>query len=221
MGSIGKPDFLYGINHIKIYDLNYKMSVVLTHNAGFFSCCSIKLDKIVDYINSNLKIPEHIDSSKQFEWYKKQKNDDITYDFFEHYDNIKNIIIMDYSIDYNHDNQFIDYSKINYNTIIPIVKKYFSPSNSILNIIEIIEKKYNLLYDNICVLFYRGNDKCVETKLCNYDEYLYYANLILGQNPNIMFLIQSDETEFIEYMIDKFPNNSFYFKDEIRRINER
>ena len=44
---------------------------------------------------------------------------------------------------------------------------------------KFIEKKYNLLYENICVLFYRGNDKNRETKKCSYDEYLIYANQLL------------------------------------------
>ena len=59
-----------------------------------------------------------------------------------------------------------------------------------------------------------------ETKLSSYDEYLIYANLIMKQNPDVLFLIQSDETEFIEFISDKFPNNSFYFKDEIRHVKK-
>ena len=35
-----------------------------------------------------------------------------------------------------------------------------------------------------------------------------------------MFLIQSDETEFLEFMTNEFPNNSFYFKDEIRHMKK-
>ena len=36
--------------------------------------------------------------------------------------------------------------------------------------------------------------------------------------PKIQFLIQSDETEFIEKMRFMFPDNSFYFKDEVRQM---
>ena len=35
-----------------------------------------------------------------------------------------------------------------------------------------------------------------------------------------MFLVQSDETEFIEFITNKFPNNSFYFNDEIRHMKK-
>lgn len=47
-----------------------------------------------------------------------------------------------------------------------------------------------------------------------------YANQILEKNPNIVFLIQSDETEFIEFMTKSFPSNSIYFKDEIRHMEK-
>ena len=194
------------------------MSVISTHNYGFFSCCSVKLTNIVDYINKNSKTPDYVDSSAQFAWYKK-KYGDITYEYFDHYDSIEDVSIT-YPIKYHWDDQFINYSDLDYNNVIPVVKKYFSPSKTITNIIENFEHKYKLVYDNICVLFYRGNDKVQETALCAYDEYLVYTNLIIKSNPNIIFLIQSDETEFIDFIRDRFPNNSFYFKDEIRHMKK-
>lgn len=203
------------------------MSVISRHNAGFFSCCSVKLEDIVDYIRKTQQLPTYVDSSEQFVWYKPPvSSDDITYEYFEHYDNIEiagnYLSIMSFfaNLKFHSHYQFTDYSTINYNSVCQVLKKYFSPSINIRNIIKKIEDKYNLEYENICVLFYRGNDKITETKLCTYDEYLIYANSIIANNPNIKFLIQSDETGFIEFMRDKFPNNSFYFKDEIRHISK-
>ena len=194
------------------------MSVKCCHNGGFFSCCSVKLSDIIIYINSNKKMPDQVDSSEQFAWYKPNNNaDDITNDYFEHYDKLPEIMYKS-NIDYHWTHQYKNYSELQYNSIIPIIQKYFYMSNDINNIITNIEQKYNIEYDNICVLFYRGNDKNTETKICGYDEYIDYANLVLEENPNIKFLIQSDETEFIEFILKKFPNNSFYFKDEIRHI---
>ena len=197
------------------------MSLVITHNAGFFSCCSVKLDIIVDYINSHKKLPNVVDSSKQFELYKIDKNVDVTYDYFENTNNLSDDEFNEYSkIDYKHTHQFINYLNLDFTNICPIVKKYFSPSERINDIIKYMEQKYNLEYDNICVLFYRGNDKIKETKICDYHDYMEYANLIVNKNPNIKFLVQSDETEFIELMTKTYPNNSFYFNDEIRHINK-
>ena len=195
------------------------MSVITIHNGGFFSCCSFRLNNIIDYINLHLKTPNDVNSSNQFSWYKKDQSKDITYEYFVHYDNITDIPIGS-PINYHNEQQYIDYSKLDYENISPVVQKYFSPSQRITDIIKNIEQKYNLVYDNICVLFYRGNDKNTETKVCDYDEYVIYANLIMENNPTILFLIQSDETEFIQFMSEKFPNNSFYFKDEIRHMNK-
>jgi hypothetical protein len=90
----------------------------------------------------------------------------------------------------------------------------------IMDIITNMEKKYSIDYKNICVLFYRGNDKNTETKICGYNEYINIAKQILHKCPQIQFLIQSDETEFITKIMSIFPNNSFYFNDEIRHMNK-
>lgn len=191
----------------------------ITHNSGFFSCCSVKLTKIIDFINLNKKLPDVVDSSEQFKNYKNNKNEDITFEYFENYKSLPELKFTEY-IDYHWDHQFKIYSNLDYKAIIPVVRKYFSPSNKIKEIIYNIEKKYNLHYENICVLFYRGNDKNRETKKCSYSEYLIYANKVIEENPSVTFLIQSDEKEFIDYMTNQFPNKSFYFKEEIRYINK-
>ena len=194
-------------------------SLIITHNAGFFSCCSVRLHHIVRFINDFKKLPYCVDSSKQFEWYKNKNDADITFDFFENYDNITNEIAIDENnIDYHQNYQFRNYQNLNYEKIIPLIRKYFTPSEKIRNIIDYMEQKYKLDYENICVLFYRGNDKITETELCGYDEYVTYANNILEKNQNVKFLIQSDETEFINFFSELFPHNSFYFKNQIRHM---
>jgi len=174
----------------------------------------------VEHINYHSKLPDSLNCELSFEWYKKRDDySDITYEYFEHYDNIDDVTIT-YPINYNQDYQFLNYSTLDYKNISPVSKKYFSPSKNILSFIEDMENKYNIIYENTCVLFYRGNDKITETKLSEYDDYLNYADLIIKHNPNIVFLIQSDETEFIELMLETFPNNSFYFEDKVRHMKK-
>jgi hypothetical protein len=190
------------------------MSIILSHNAGIFSCSSVRLHFIVKYFNIHKVLPYHVDTSNMFHLYKT-KNADITFELFEHYDNCNSFEYNGY-IDYDENHQFKDYHELDYNTCF-FVKKYFTPSSEVRYYISEIETKYKINYDNICVLFYRGNNKKDEILLCNYDEYKIYADKILSNNPNIQFLIQSDETEFIERFVREYPN-SFYFKDEIRHI---
>ena len=193
-----------------------KNKLIIAHNGGFFSCCTIMLDKILNWINNNKKVPFFIDTKGLFTWYKSKKNHnkDITSIYFRKNRNVK---ITNYDIKFN--GQFSDYKLINFKKINPIIKKYFSPSKEILNIIQFLEIKYNLEYQNICALFHRGNDKQRETNLCSYNDYYEKALTLTNNNQNVRFLIQSDETEFLEFMKNKLPN-SFYMKDEIRHIRK-
>ncbi len=56
---------------MEIYRKNKLIMIKIKgHNAGFFSCCSVKLTKIVEFINSNKRLPDNVDSSEQFSLYK-------------------------------------------------------------------------------------------------------------------------------------------------------
>ncbi len=193
----------------------------VNHNYGFFSCCSVRLCAILSYFNENKQLPQFVDSSESFGWYKHEEknNSDITYDYFEN--NTTDEISFFKNIDHHHWNdQFSNYKKLDYEALHPFIKKYFTPTPEILTIVEFLEDKYNVIdYKNVCALFYRGNDKITETQLCGYGEILEKARTIQTKNPDIIFLIQSDETEFIELMTQEF-SNSFYFKDEIRHIRK-
>lgn len=191
----------------------------ITHDSGFFSNCSYRLHDIIHYFNKNNKLPDIIDCTEQFKLYKpfNMKEYDITNHYFFNKDNL---IGYNHFIDFNWLFQFIDYKKLNFNLLKPFIDKYFSPTNDICDIIKNIETKYNLDYQNICVLFYRGNDKATETHLCDYNEIIEKANIIYNKNNNIKFLIQSDETEFINTMSYTFPNN-ICFKDEIRAMTRQ
>lgn len=176
------------------------MSVICNHNSGFFSCCSVKLKKICDYINKNKKMPDIVDSSNQFKLYKKNLKIDITFDFFENYTNLKNPEIF-FPINYHFNQQFIDYSKLDYKHLTPLVKKYFSPSSKIKDIINSIEQKYNLDYSKIISVYYRGCDKYKETKLSDFDNFYSQINNLI--NINYKIIIQTDQAQFLDYINNK------------------
>jgi hypothetical protein len=192
----------------------------ITHDSGFFSCCSQKLHDIVKYINIKKIFPVILDCKKQFSLYKQetQINQDITSEYFEPINHNNDYVNNEY-FDFHWLYQFIDYKKLDYNKLSPLINKYFSINDNIKNIISFIEDKYKLDYNETCVLFYRGNDKMTETTLCGYDDMIKKANTIKNINPNIQFLIQSDETEFINIMLLTFPN-SIVFYDEIRHMHK-
>lgn len=187
---------------------------------GFFSNCTIRLLDIILYFNAVKKLPIFVDSSKQFDLYKSGTNmNDITCKYFSN--NLDYTVNYQHPIDFREQYQYTDYETLKFNDLSPFIKKYFSPVEDIKNDITYIENKYNINnYDDICVLFYRGNDKRTETCLPSYESIVEKARTLYNENNNIKFLVQSDEIEFIEKMIQEFPNNSFYFKDEIRTMNK-
>ena len=207
--------------------------IKITHGSvikgpAFFSCCSIRLGFILAHIIDYKKTPKVVDCKNTFTMYKIT-DEDVTFKYFEHYDNLndvrynektlKDLINMKYSKDF-WNNAFYIYKNIKFQLVTPIVNKYFTPSKQVLKYLNNLVTKYNINYDNTCCVFFRGLDKITETKLCSYSEYDTHINSIIAKNPNIKLLIQSDETQFIEYIINKYPNNSFYFKDEIRHIKQ-
>jgi hypothetical protein len=181
----------------------------ITHNAGFFSCCSVKILSIINYFKEYKKLPLHVDSSLQFDLYK-EINIDITYDFFENYDNInfdqnienyKNIEIMTI---YEH---ISNYKKVDYKSISPFVKKYFTPSIKIKNIYNNLIEKYNIDTENCIGLYYRGTDKKNETVIDSFDSYYNKLNEIINIENNIKIIIQTDSAQFLDYIKNKNLNN--------------
>lgn len=193
-------------------------TLVITHNSGFFSCCSIRLDRIIQYFNKNRSLPLIVDSSAQFEWYKPPRSHKASI-VDTYFTTDPSGILFRGPVNYEQWYQFTDYKKLNFTAIQPFIIKYFTPSQQIQEIVSNLETKYSLDYSNLCVLFYRGNDKAKETELSSYDDYIIKAKRIQQENPSIQFLLQSDETDFFEAIFEEFPK-AIYFKNEIRHIKK-
>lgn len=193
------------------------LQIVQHEGQGFFSCCSVLIDNIVKYFNTNKKLPLAVNNINVFMKYNPYPSHDITSIYF----NIPEIPIIEYnnSIQHSEGAQFEPFGNINYSHIEPFIRLYFSPSNTIKDLIQLMETKYSIDYNNTCVMFYRGLDKCTELILPSYDEHLKEANNLRVKEPQLRFLIQTDETEYLSYMLQQL-NNSFNL-EEIRHVNKQ
>ena len=193
---------------------------------GFFSCCTIQLQGILKYFNQFHQLPRRVDSTEQFLFYKTPQNwnEDIKHDYFldqEIDPKPFSFSPPDYPIkttNLEKEDQFSDYRYLNYTDLLPFIQRYFAPTPMITTLIEDICEKYDIKYENTCVLFYRGNDKATEVTLPTYDQYVLAARNLLASEPHIRFLVQSDETEFLDAMKAEFPDNHVIFYDEIRHM---
>jgi len=87
-----------------------------------------------------------------------------------------------------------------------------------LNNVDILVTKYNINYnDNICGVRYRGNDKVKETQKPPYEEIINKAKDLKNNNPNIKFVVQTDELEFLNSFLNEFPETIFF--DEVFPIS--
>jgi len=186
--------------------------VIPKHEAGFFSSCSVQLEKIVQHFNKNKRCAESVDRSQQFSWYKPAEAS-----IEEYFEPVPTTIRYGRWIHYEHYYQFLNYKTLDLKSLQPFIKKFFTPSKQIRDIVTGLEQKYNIDYEKTFVVFYRGNDKVTETQLGTYDDFIRPAKEFQAAHPEWKCLVQTDETEFLERALREIPN-AFCFQDEIRHI---
>lgn len=198
------------------------MSLILqNHHAGFFSTSTLILFQIMNYYKTYGINVKNINSCHVFSWYNYDNNTNIFYDFFkiENIERLNNISLIEFDYEIRGDLQFKKYIDYKLDSYFNYVDVYFNLSEKVMKIYNEIISKYNIDFENLCCLFLRGNDKATECAIPSYNKYITLGNELLKSDPNIKFLIQSDEREFIEEMSLHFPNN-IVFHDEIRVISK-
>jgi len=196
--------------NIIIFILYYIMTnkLIVTHNAGFFSCCTIRLFKIIEYMKKYKKTPDIIDSTKQFLNYKtrQQKNLDISPHFFNlnKFINIKEINILLTSD--SRELQFSNYKLINFYQSKPLIDKYFGPSIKIKEKISMIEEKYRINYEKILAVYYRSTDKSVETNIPSIETIINKISEVKKINPELQILYMTDDLNSKKRIRNQFKN---------------
>ena len=176
--------------------------LIIKHSSGFYSCCTIRLRKIINWYNEHLKFPV-VDSSRQWSMYKDEQCD-ITTRFFETTNSDFEYRPILFSFDTVED-QFSNYSMLNYNDTKIFVSKYFRISREVNKIKLDLIKKYSIDLTNTIAVCHRGTDKKMETGIPTNQEMFDKIDAIQTQYPTHKLLIQSDEIEFMEAAIKKYP----------------
>lgn len=193
-------------------NITYMSVLKSIHNAGFFSCNSIGLLDIMVYFNINKGLPNVFDRYEQYAHYKSYALQNLIPFYFEETDSEIPYVREMVMTHAKQEPQFSDYRLIDFKDTKLFVDKFFQPSEHVRNIVGFYTDKYKIDYKNTCAVFYRGNDKNRETSIASYQEFIDKAKEIKLQNPNIKFLIQPDETEFLFAFKQEFPD-SFWFEE--------
>ncbi len=189
-------------------------NLIIKHNAGFFSCCSIILEKIQQHYNETGYLP-HIDSTRTWLQYKDDINQDVTPLFFKRKKRPKFSspkIKLTKAVE---EMQFSNYADINFETTNPLINTYFNLSNRVKNTVNKLIEENNLNLENTIAVYLRGNDKSLETNIPTYEEMLSKIKDVKEQFPEKQILIQCDEQEFYEYCSKHYPN-ILYFENILK-----
>lgn len=193
--------YSYGENYMKQSNKNI---LKVIHNAGFFSCMTIRLQELFMYMQNHNSYPDEIDSSSQFQFFKTIAHEDVSKYYIKHnYDNIP-CVIPNIA---KHDCmsiQFDDYRLIDFENVNPIINNWFNIGDMVAEKKIQLKEKYNL--NNYIGVFYRGNDKRIEMELPTYDNFINKIKEIRAIEPNLPIYTLPDECSFLQVLKDNFDN---------------
>ncbi len=67
------------------------MELVVRHEGGFFSCCTVRLHYLIHHFNKYKSLPNIFNTKDFYTWYKPNNyTDDITFHYFKHYNDEEN-----------------------------------------------------------------------------------------------------------------------------------
>ena len=195
-----------GPRHLEVY-----------HDAGFFSCCTVRLRSIIQHFNEFRVLPD-VDSRQQLMHYKTAAEAagevDITPLFFCTTAETRGSGVIQFNAG-NNDEQFSDYRLINHDDLALLVRRYFSPSAQVQRLEHELTAKYAIDPATTVVALYRGGDKHTETILPTHDEMIAKVREVLQSRPGHRLLVQSDEQSFCDRLLQEF-GNSFIIEETPR-----
>ena len=73
--------------------------------------------------------------------------------------------------------------------------------------------KYNIDVQNTLGLCVRGTDKCVEIQCAAPRAYFLQCEKILRRNPDLKIWIQTDQKQYLDYFLEKYPDKAFFISE--------
>ena len=168
------------------------MELIVNHSAGYFSNMTIRLYELLSFMRTYNCYPDYIDSSNQFGFYKSNFNENLSEVYIKKIDDEIPFVIPELDKDFMAF-QFDDYKTLDFEGLKNIVYKYFSLGELIVNTKTELKNKYQL--DKYISVFYRGNDKSIETVNPPYELFIKKAKEL--EYLGLPFLVLPDECAFL------------------------
>lgn len=185
-------------------------TLVVQHNSGLLSIASVTMYNLIEiYQNIHPNNPVNIIWTSNV-WSKTSASSDDTFDIYFKQANILPII------DDEPQNIFLAnniLSKTRYNILTEIKNSHFILSDSVQNIEQEYINKYNIDFDKTLALLYRGTDKIIEIPKVHPSFYVSSIKTIIKKNPDYKILVQTDQTQALDYYKNEFQDQMFYLEE--------
>ena len=185
-------------------------SLMCTHTGGYYSCIVQTINSIVKLLSNNI-VPKNISFCKTHFKYKNQYN----------YDNY--MLLYRYNSDYSvthYTSQpcfLLDsnasYVDLNFNFYTNILNTYFQPSNIVIENINKLLAKYNIIPKHTIAVLHRGTDKWLECQLADVDSWCLQLDRIIVKNPLHKIILQTDCEHTRDYILHKYSDKCIYFDE--------
>lgn len=178
-------------------------TLVITHDSGFFSNCTVALFAITRFFGHFRKLPCEVDFSRTFRRFTDEEQIDSYLAYFKHNREIDIAYTSKFEISWH--SQF-DYRQEPFAWLAPFVRKYFGFSDEVARIEEQLTEKYKMDPSRTLAICYRGTDKSLDVVLGPYSEYIEIAKTFLRLEPDLQVLVQTDEKQFLDYCRQELDN---------------
>ena len=181
----------------------------IIHNAGFFSCSTIALQEIMMYYNLHGRLPDEVNRTQQYMYYKHLASDNLIPMLFTSYadgvDASLSLRLPDkvYMSDDNREQQFSDYKALRHTDLRYLINRYFLPSEEVTRRAAYFMEHYNFDPANTVGVFHRANDKVKETAIADDAAYISIAEQYKGKR----FFVVPDNFEFLEAFKAALPDS--------------
>ena len=200
------PHYLIGNDKLNILECLW--------NVGFYSNVYQTFSSLL-ILSKHGIVPDKISFEHGFHHFKFEQNQDV-YPCYYKIDNDYNNLPL-YEDTYIPDVNITKYDTGKYNFInfTKILNKFFVPSDDILQIQNLLIQKYNIDFDNTISVLYRGTDKYTEMSLASPEKYMEIVKDLLEKNPSMKVLLQTDQTQVVEYFMSTLGDKCFFFGENL------
>lgn len=177
-----------------------KQIVISDWDSGFFSNSSVALYRIIGFFNHYKRLPHGVDFSQSYKWYKDNPDQDVYRELFRQ--DIDIDIQYKDQIGAHHGRCHSDFSKIEYDSLNPFIRKYFTPRKHVVDFAYNYLSEHSILPEKTVGIIYRGTD--LENR----------AQKSTGEDPRKHFL------DMMLKVFDRYPNYRFIIETEQQQMRE-